>query len=131
MKLTVDTNVLIRAVVGDDERQSRVAIELLREAEVIVIPLLVLAEFVWVLKRLYGFGPTDILDALRGIASAQNVIMDRPAFEAGLAHFEAGGDFADGVIAFEGMKLGAEIFATFDQTAASLLKASGVVVKAL
>jgi predicted nucleic-acid-binding protein len=42
---------------------------------------------------------------------------------AGLALLEAGGDFADGAIAYEGELLGGAKFVTFDQQAAKLLKA--------
>ncbi len=37
----------------------------------------------------------------------------------------ADGDFADGVIAFEGQWLGGEIFVSFDKKAVALLTASG------
>ena len=49
----------------------------------------------------------------------------QPAVEAGLAMLEAGGDFADGVIAFEGKLLGAETLLTFDKQAARLIKSQG------
>jgi predicted nucleic-acid-binding protein len=48
--------------------------------------------------------------------------MDRPAIEAGLSALDAGGDFADGVIAYEGNWLGAEEFVSFDSKAVSLLQ---------
>jgi predicted nucleic-acid-binding protein len=51
--------------------------------------------------------------------------MDRDAAEAGLAMLDLGGDFADGVMAFEGKWLGAETFATFDKRAAQLIEAQG------
>jgi predicted nucleic-acid-binding protein len=54
-----------------------------------------------------------------------NVVVNRPAAEAGLAQLEAGGDFADGAIAFEGSWLGAEMFVSFDKQAVKLLKAQG------
>jgi predicted nucleic-acid-binding protein len=38
---------------------------------------------------------------------------------------EAGGDFADGVIAYEGNWLGGETFVSFDKSAAALLTAQG------
>jgi predicted nucleic-acid-binding protein len=57
--------------------------------------------------------------------SGDNVELDRPAIEAGLEVLEAGGDFADGVIAYEGRWLGAEEFVSFDKKAVSLLKAQG------
>ena len=44
-----------------------------------------------------------------------NVVVNRPAAEAGLALLDAGGDFADGIIAYEGSRLGADIFVSFDK----------------
>ena len=46
---------------------------------------------------------------------------NRPAIEAGLAMLDAGGDFADGVIAYEGRWLGAETFVSFDKKAVEML----------
>jgi hypothetical protein len=57
--------------------------------------------------------------------------MDRPAVETGLRLVDAGGDFADGIVAHEGWKLGGEIFATFDGRAAKLLARFGETVKLL
>lgn len=45
--------------------------------------------------------------------------------ELGLAVLEAGGDFADGAIAFEGSWLGARRFVSFDREAVALLSAQG------
>lgn len=50
MKITADTNVLVRAVVADDPAQSQAAIAALRGAEQIAVALPALCEFVWVLK---------------------------------------------------------------------------------
>ncbi len=92
MKVAVDTNVLIRAVVQDDEHQARAAATLLKDAEIIAVSLPCLCEFAWVLRRVYGFARTDISTALRALLAAGNVIVNRPAVEAGLAVFDAGGD---------------------------------------
>ena len=51
--------------------------------------------------------------------------MDRPAVEMGLAVLEAGGDFADGIMAQQGQWLGAETFVSFDKKAVSLLSRLG------
>jgi predicted nucleic-acid-binding protein len=53
------------------------------------------------------------------------------AAEAGLALLEAGGDFADGVIAYEGSWLGADVFLSFDKKAAKLIEAQGASVRLL
>ena len=78
MKITADTNVLVRAMTGDDKRQSNVAQAALARADVVALALL-----------------------------------------------DAGGDFADGVIAYEGSWLGAETLVSFDKKAVKLMKARG------
>lgn len=57
--------------------------------------------------------------------AAKNVEANRPAVEAGLSLLESGGDFADGVIAYEGRWLGGETFVSFDRAAVSLITAQG------
>ncbi|MSQ70297.1 MAG: PIN domain-containing protein [Betaproteobacteria bacterium] len=125
MKLAVDTNVLVRAVVRDDKAQARVATRVLTDASLIAIALPCLCEFVWVLLRVYGFQPADAAAAIRALLAAANVETNRPAVEAGLAVLEAGGDFADGAIAYEGSWLGGETFVSFDKAAVALLTAQG------
>jgi predicted nucleic-acid-binding protein len=121
MKIIVDTNVLIRAVVRDDEKQAMAADRILKSAEVIAVTLPCLCEFVWVLRRLYEFERGDIAAAIRALADTASVTFNRPAVEAGLAVLNAGGDFADGLIAYEGNWLGAETFVSFDKKAVTLL----------
>lgn len=125
MKVAVDTNVLVRAVVRDDPAQGDIAAELLAEAELIAVALPCLCEFAWVLRRVYGFPPSDVAAAIRALLATANVAMNRPAVEAGLAVLEAGGDFADGAIAHEGSWLGGETFVSFDKKAVALLAAQG------
>ena len=125
MKVSVDTNVLVRAVVRDDKAQAKVAIKVMRDAELIAIALPCLCEFVWVLRRVYDFQTVDAANAIRALLAAANVEMNRPAVEAGLSMLDAGGDFADGVIAYEGNWLGGETFVSFNKKAVALLKAQG------
>lgn len=125
MKVAVDTNVLVRAVVQDDPTQARIAAKILTDAELIAVALPCLCEFVWVLLRVYGFQPSDAADAIRALLAAANVEVNRAAVEAGLSVLEAGGDFADGVIAYEGNWLGGETFVSFDKKAVALLKSQG------
>ena len=96
VKITADTNVLVRALV---------------QAELVGVPLPVLCELVWVLRRVYRF--------------SASVRVDRSAVGVGLQLLAAGGDFADGVIAYGGRQLGSEQLVTFDQEAARLLAAVG------
>lgn len=125
MKLTVDTNVLIRAAIQDDQHQARRAAKVLAEADLVAVPVPVLCEFVWVLHRGYKKSVSETSDAIRRLMRSANVIMNRPAVEAGLSTLDAGGDFADGVIAYEGEWLGADEFVSFDSKAVSLLQIQG------
>jgi len=125
MKVTADTNVLIRAAVQDDLRQARRATRILAEADLVAVPVPGLCEFVWVLRRGYKKSVTDVSDAIRHLMRSANVVMNRTAVEAGLSALDAGGDFADGAIAYEGEWLGAEEFISFDSKAVSLLQAQG------
>jgi predicted nucleic-acid-binding protein len=131
MKITTDTNVLVRAVVRDDEKQSRIAAKLLKDAELIAVPLPCLCEFVWVLRRVYGFGHKEIAAALEALLDSGNVVVNRPAADAGLAVLNSGGDFADGLIGYEGTWLGGETFVSFDKKAVSSIGKQGHAMKLL
>ncbi|MGA3350691.1 MAG: type II toxin-antitoxin system VapC family toxin, partial [Candidatus Sulfotelmatobacter sp.] len=96
MKVTVDTNVLVRAVVRDDKRQADAAAKLLRSADLVAVAVSSLCELVWVLRRAYGFSAIETAAAIRALIGASNVAVDRPTVAAGLSMLDAGGDFADG-----------------------------------
>ena len=125
MKITADTNVLLRALVGDDPDQQRVAIEALDAAETVAVSVQSVCELAWVLARGYRTSRDDIAVAIRQLLETRNIAVDRPAVEAGLAVLEAGGDFADGVIAHDGRWLGGQTFVAFDVQAVKLLARSG------
>jgi predicted nucleic-acid-binding protein len=110
-----NTNVLLRAVVGDDAKQSRAAIRAMEQAETVVVSQDALCELVWVLDRRYGVSRPDVAATIGQLRDTKNVALDWPAVDAGLAIFDAGGDFADGVIAYEGTWLGGETFASCDK----------------
>lgn len=125
MKITADTNVLARAILQDDPGQCRAARKLLRQAALIAVSLPSLCELVWILRQGAKLPNADVSTAIRALLDTGNVAMNRPAVEAGLAVLEAGGDFADGLIAHEGKWLGAETFVSFDKTAVTLLSKQG------
>ncbi len=125
MKISVDTNVLARAVLQDDAKQGRVASKLLKEASLIAISLPCLCELVWILRRGAKLQKEDVAVTIRDLLDAGNVVMNRPAVEAGLAILEAGGDFADGIMAYEGNWLGGETFFSFDKQAVELVTLQG------
>jgi predicted nucleic-acid-binding protein len=81
-----------------------------------------LCELVWVLRRVYGLDRGDCVEAITALLASRSVVVNRPAVEAGLRLLAAGGDFADGVIAFEGRALGAQALISFHREAARLLE---------
>jgi predicted nucleic-acid-binding protein len=131
MKITADANVLVRAITGDDEQQSKVAQAELANAEVVALALPALCELVWVLSQGYKIPSAEIAQTIRSLVNSENVVVNRPAVEAGLALLDAGGDFADGAIAYEGNWLGADIFLSFDKRAVKLMAELGESVRLL
>jgi predicted nucleic-acid-binding protein len=125
VKITADTNVLARMLTEDQAAQSKAAQAALQEAEMVAISISAICELVWVLSQGYKISSVDIADTIRGLLNSANVVVNRPAAEAGLALLDAGGDFADGVIAYEGQWLGADTFVSFDKKAVKLRKAQG------
>jgi predicted nucleic-acid-binding protein len=126
LRIVADTNVLVRAVTADEPRQTAIAQEMLRSADIVAIGTACLCEVVWVLSRIYKIRSLDIAAAIRGLTNGANVAANWRAVEAGLATLDAGGDFADGAIALEGRQLGGETFVSFDRRAVKLLKAEGM-----
>ena len=125
MNITADTNVLVRAAVMDEPAQSAAAVAVLLEAELVAVTLAALCEFVWVLTRGYKRSAAEVAAGIRKLVESASVAVDRPAVEAGLAILERGGDFADGIIAFEGRRAGGRVFTSFDRDAVALVAAIG------
>lgn len=122
-------NVLVRLITEDDPGQACLAENLLRaEAGPFFLPDLLLAELVWVLQRSYGFSKDDVkavLLALLGRSDA--VIEDEEGIRSALRAYEAGLDFADGLIIARARAAGCSRLATFDVRLKA--HASGFVLK--
>lgn len=126
MKITADTNLLLRAILEDDQDQVVEAQTLIDRAELVAVPVPVFCEMVWTMRRLYKRSADEIANAIEALLQVETVATDRPAVEAGLAVLRRGGDFADGVIAWHGMALGGTVLATFDKAGIRVLEATGL-----
>jgi predicted nucleic-acid-binding protein len=126
MKIIADTNVLLRAALEDDPGQSPQAVRLLEESELVIVGRHALCEFVWVLRRSYKLSQTEIAMAMSKLLNSANVITDDAAIGAGFKAMQAGADFADGVIDYEGRWLGGETFVSFDKKAVAALAKQGM-----
>ncbi len=125
MTIIADTNLLIRIFADDDRYQRDLALAELENAERIIVTISVLCELSWVLTSRYRLAGGEIASAIRALFDRPKVVAERAVMLAGLAMLDAGGDFADGVIAHEGQRLGGETFVSFDRAAVKLLAAQG------
>jgi predicted nucleic-acid-binding protein len=116
MKIIADTNL---------PHQRRVAAAAVAEAEAVVVSRHAICEMIWVLGQSYGFSKPEIAAAVQRLCGVEKVVLDRTAVNAGLAAMEAGADFADGVIAYEGRWLGGETFVSFDKKAVAAIAKQG------
>lgn len=91
----VDTNVLVRLLVRDDDAQGK-ASQRLFATEDIFIPDTVLLETEWVLRAAFDLEPADVCAAFRRICGLRNVsVSDAPLVAKVIDWHEAGLDFAD------------------------------------
>lgn len=125
MNIIADTNVLLRALVGDHKEQSKLAVDTLTEATLVTVSPEALCELVWVLDRSYGVEKADIAQVVRNLLDTRNVVVDRGLVLHGLAFLEQGADFADGVIDFSGRMMGGDAFVSFDRKAVRIVAEAG------
>lgn len=60
--------------------------------------------------------------AIGKLCAIRNVVLDSGALDSGVKIMEAGADFADGVIAYEGCRLGGETFVSFNKKTVAALE---------
>jgi predicted nucleic-acid-binding protein len=117
VRITGYTKTLVRAPADVAEIQSPIARDVLERAELAAITLPALRELVWVMAWGYNEPRDRIAATLRSLLAGRNTQSDMAAVEAGLRFLDEGGDFADGIIAHEGRRLGADTFVSFDRDA--------------
>lgn len=119
--IAADTNVLVRLLIADDDVQSSKARRVFDEAaerDVSVwVSDTVLVEVVWTLGRAYGRERSDIVMALRALASHATVALESPAaVRSATDAFEQGpADFADCLLAMKAAAAGCDQVVTFDR----------------
>jgi predicted nucleic-acid-binding protein len=110
--IAVDTNILARFYLNDDEEQAGRAARLLAEEDVFV-PKTVLLELEWVLRGVARISPAGIARSLTHLLSLPNVrIEDETNVKAAVKAFVRGMDFADAL--HVASSADADRFATFD-----------------
>jgi len=120
----LDTNILIRFLVKDDERQAEIVYSLFKRAESekerFFVPLLVVLETIWALESVYDISPNDILDAFRELLSMPLLKFEsQPVVQAFASSAkEHPLDLSDLLIAQSAHHSGCEVVFTLDKQAA-------------
>jgi len=124
--LGVDTNVLIRYLVRDDQPQYEKARRLIdrevSKGDPLLVSLLVLLESEWVLRSKYGLPKSEIVAAFSAMLEATDLVFeDEPSIEHAIYLWkDSSADFADCLIDARNLRLGCRATATFDGRALRL-----------
>ena len=86
MRITADTNLLLRTILQDDASQAALADATLAGATLVAVPPTVLCEFAWVLRRGYGYATDEIAHAIKAICDLDVVVTDEGAVDTGSAY---------------------------------------------
>ncbi len=122
----VDTNVIVRLLVADDEKQADAASRYLKTRcssdDPALLSDIVIVECAWVLEDIYEYSRTQIGDAIDGLlATAQLRAADASAVAAALQRYRSSSaDFADCLLGVINAEAGCEFTATFDRKASKL-----------
>lgn len=124
--LGIDTNILVRFLVRDDETQFEKARRLIGREVVagrrVFVSQLVLLETEWVLRSRYDLQKARIIEVVSGLLDANDVqFEDEPAIEEALFVWkDRSVGFADCLIGARNKRLGCSATATFDEKASRL-----------
>jgi len=121
----LDTNVLIRFLVKDDERQAKIIYSIFKQAEsdkeVLFVPLLVVLETVWVLDSVYEVPRQEIIDSINELLLMPILEFEaQPAIQSFISSArETKIDLSDLLIVHSARFSGCECVLTFDKRASN------------
>lgn len=121
----LDTNVLVRYLVRDDEQQAeaaRVLLESLTPERPGFVCREVIVELVWVLERAYGFTPVQVSKVLLELAATESLVIEEAGdvARAAVRYRVSDGGFSDLMILAAAERSGAHPLYTFDKKAARI-----------
>ncbi len=123
----IDTNILIRFLIGDDELQAKKVYTIFKKAESekkeLFVPLLVILEMVWVLESVYDIPRAEILDSINDLLAMPIFKFDQLSTLQQFTHSAQGNkiDLSDLLIAHSTKANGCETVITFDKKASKFL----------
>ena len=117
MTAFLDTNVLIRHLTGDPPSQARLATRYLEQAELLLLPDLILAEVAYVLESFYEMPRRQVAEALRATLAFPAIrVVDGPLVLRTVELYEVHRlDFADAYLVASAERTGVGVVASFDR----------------
>lgn len=111
--IAVDTNVIVRLVVGDDLKQTRIALDLAKR-EAFYVSFTVLEEVEWVLRSRFGYERARIVEALSGLDALVTIVFESEQDTRwAIGRYAAAGELADYLHIASARAVGR--FATFER----------------
>ena len=121
----IDTNILIRFLLGDDALQAKTVYKIFKKAESekneLFVPLLVVLEMIWVLESVYEIPRMEILSAISDLLLMPILKFEQQPVLQQLIHSAKGNtfDLSDLLIAHSAAMNGCKTVITFDKKAAN------------
>ena len=119
----VDTNILVRFLIGDDEQQAKIVYNIFKNAESdkkeLFIPLIVILELIWVLESVYEISRIEILESISDLLLMPILKFEHQTALQQFIHSAQGNiyDLSDLLIAHAAKNNGCETVLTFDKKA--------------
>lgn len=112
----VDTNVLLRHVIGDSPEQARAAAALLRGSEALILTPVTFIEIAHVLRSTYGFTRDAVAKRLEAVLQLPAIAGDLGLLSAALdIHRQRGVGLPDALLAAEALQAGIPEIFSFDR----------------
>jgi len=119
----IDTNILVRFLVGDDEIQAQKVYNIFKNAESrkkeLFVPLLVVLELVWVLESVYEIKRNEILESISELLLMPVLKFEHQSSLQQFTNSAKGNnyDLSDLIIAYSAKDQGCQSVITFDRKA--------------
>lgn len=124
--IAVDTNVLLRFVLRDDEGQFTRASAFFNSRtadDPAFVSLIVLAEFVWALRRRYQYSRAEARSLVATLLETSEISFEDEVSLSRIVAEAGQGDLADHLISYSARRAGCASTVTFDQKAAARVPA--------
>ena len=120
----VDTNILLRFLVRDDEAQAATAAAFFRKRtteDPAFVSLIVLAELVWNLRQRYGYPRATVNAKIAALLETAELVFEDETEISAIVNGTDRGELADHLIAYCARRAGCSSTVTFDKRAAAAI----------